>query len=161
MERPSASSPDARRRMARQKRRDTAPELALRRALHTPGLRYRVDTAPLPGQRRRADVVFSGARVAVYVDGCFWHGCPEHGTAPRANADWWAEKLRRNRERDADTDARLVTAGWLAVRVWEHEDPLVAAARVRDVVLACRPVATSATRPAPRAPQGRAVRPCP
>jgi DNA mismatch endonuclease (patch repair protein) len=97
--------------MTRQGRRDTAPEVAARRILHGWGLRYRVDAA-LPGMRRRADLLFRGARVAVFVDGCFWHGCPEHGTRSRNNADWWAEKLARNVQRDRDTDQRLTEAGW-------------------------------------------------
>jgi DNA mismatch endonuclease (patch repair protein) len=106
--------------MQSQPQRDTAPELALRSALHKSGLRFRVDYK-LPEMRRRADIAFPSARVAVFVDGCFWHGCPRHGTAPKANAAWWAEKIARNAERDRDTDARLRDAGWKSVRVWEHE----------------------------------------
>jgi DNA mismatch endonuclease (patch repair protein) len=75
----------------------------------------------LPGLRRRADLVFGTARVAVYVDGCFWHGCPVHGTWPKANAEWWRTKIEANRNRDADTDRRMNEAGWLVIRVWEHE----------------------------------------
>lgn len=146
---PAASSRESRGRMTGQKRRDTAPELALRRALHAAGLRFRIDRAPLPGLRRRADIVFGPARVAVYVDGCFWHSCAQHGTAPRANAEWWSQKLQQNRERDADTDTRLLAAGWLPLRVWEHEDPLLAAQRVHELVRARRPV-----RPAAAAPPG-------
>lgn len=118
--------------------RDTRPELALRRHLHVAGLRYRVDRAPLPDLRRRADLVFGPARVAVFVDGCFWHGCPEHGNQPKTNEAWWAAKLQRNRDRDADTDRRLLAAGWLPVRVWEHEDPAVAAADLSALVAARR-----------------------
>ena len=114
--------------------RDTAPELALRRLLHARGLRYRVDSPPLPGVRRRADLVFGPARVAVFVDGCFWHRCPEHATEPRTNTDYWAPKLDRNVERDRETDALLTRAGWVSVRVWEHEDPAVAARRVARIV---------------------------
>jgi DNA mismatch endonuclease (patch repair protein) len=120
--------------MLSNRRRDTKPELAIRSALHRMGLRYRVDVAPLPDLRRRADIVFPRQRVAVQVDGCFWHGCPEHGLAPRANRDYWVEKIRRNRERDAETDAALQAAGWMVVRVWEHEEPLGAARRVADTV---------------------------
>lgn len=114
--------------------RDTAPELALRRLLHARGLRYRIDSPPLPGVRRRADLVFGPARVAVFVDGCFWHRCPEHATEPRTNIDYWAPKLDRNVERDRETDALLTQAGWVSVRVWEHEDPAVAARRVARIV---------------------------
>lgn len=117
-------------RMRRQGRRDTKPELALRRELHARGKRFFVDRAPLKGLRRRADLVFPRRRVAVYVDGCFWHFCPVHGTAPKNNAAWWADKLAGNVARDRDTDARLRKAGWSVVRVWEHEDPVAAADRV-------------------------------
>jgi DNA mismatch endonuclease, patch repair protein len=130
---PKASSADALRRMQRQRRRDTAPELALRSLLHRRGLRFRVDHK-LPNLRRRADLVFARARVAVFIDGCFWHGCPEHGTWPRANAEWWKEKIQANRERDIDTDRSLRDAGWAAVRLWEHEDPETAARLVETVV---------------------------
>lgn len=131
---PAASSPDALRRMRRQGQRDTKPEMALRRELHRIGLRYRVNRPVLPGVRRRADVVFTPARVAVFVDGCFWHGCPSHGTRPKANADWWAAKLAGNVARDRDTDARLDAAGWRVVRVWEHEDMRAAAGNVRSIL---------------------------
>lgn len=101
--------------------RDTSPELAVRRLIHAAGLRYRVDYAPLGG-RRRADVVFTRQRLAVYIDGCFWHGCPDHGTLPKANSDYWLPKLRRNVERDLETNAMLRDAGWAVLRFWEHED---------------------------------------
>lgn len=120
--------------MQLQRTRDTAPELALRRILHAYGLRYRVDRAPIPESRRRADIVFTRLRVAVYVDGCFWHGCPQHGTRPKSNTVWWDEKLERNRARDAETDRTLAEAGWLVVRVWEHEDPRIAAENVHDII---------------------------
>jgi DNA mismatch endonuclease (patch repair protein) len=120
--------------MSKLGRRDTAPELALRSELHRRGLRFRVDRPPLTGLRSRADIVFGPARVAVYVDGCFWHSCPEHGTKPKANAEWWERKLARNRERDAETDRVLREHGWDVVRVWEHEDPEEAAARVEAAV---------------------------
>jgi len=130
----TASTAGVRRQMQDQRVRDTQPELALRRLLHASGLRYRVDRAPLPGLRRRADIVFGPTKVAVFVDGCFWHGCPDHGTRPRANAEWWRDKLERNRAHDVDTDARLALAGWQVVRVWEHEAPALAAACVWEVV---------------------------
>ena len=98
------------------------------------GLRYRVSVRPLAGLRRTADLVFTRARVAVFLDGCFWHGCPQHHTKAAANATFWAEKVAGNRARDRDTDARLAEAGWESVRIWEHEDPAVAAERVADVV---------------------------
>lgn len=116
--------------MQHQPRRDTAPERALRSELHRRGFRYRVDTYPLPGLRRRADILFRPQKVAVFVDGCFWHGCPEHGHLPAKNTWYWPAKIRRNAERDQDTDQRLREAGWRPIRVWEHEDPVVAAARI-------------------------------
>jgi DNA mismatch endonuclease (patch repair protein) len=131
---PAPSSAVVRRRMQQQQRRDTHPELELRRALHAAGLRYRVERPVIPGMRRRADIVFGPAKVAVFVDGCFWHMCPQHATAPKANAEWWREKLERNRARDRETDGLLNEQGWLPVRVWEHEDMAVAAVRVADVV---------------------------
>ncbi|WP_230072987.1 very short patch repair endonuclease [Rhodococcoides fascians] len=119
-------------RLSKQRRRDTKPEVALRRELHRRGLRYFVDRAPLKGMRRRADLVFPRRKVAVYVDGCFWHSCPVHATKPRNNAQWWADKLAANVARDRDTDTRLIEEGWRVVRIWEHEDPVVAAQRVVD-----------------------------
>lgn len=120
--------------MQRQARRDTKPELALRREIWRRGLRYRVDVAPIAGLRRRADMVFSRARVAVYVDGCYWHRCPAHATVPKANRDWWVAKLEANVQRDRDTDARLGAAHWEVVRVWEHEAIADAADRVETAV---------------------------
>jgi DNA mismatch endonuclease, patch repair protein len=114
--------------------RDTKPELALRSAVHALGLRYRVAAKPLTGVRRTADLVFPTAKVAVFLDGCFWHGCPQHHTVAAANATFWADKVEGNRARDRDTDARLKAAGWVSVRVWEHEDPVEAAERVQAVV---------------------------
>ncbi|MGW9349599.1 very short patch repair endonuclease [Nocardiopsis flavescens] len=110
--------------------RDTGPELAVRRLVHAAGLRYRVSARPLPDLRRTADLVFTRRRIAVFIDGCFWHGCPEHHTRARTNADYWAEKVRANRERDADTDRRLARAGWTVLRIWEHEGADAAAQRI-------------------------------
>lgn len=132
--RPMASSPASLRRMKRQGRRDTRPEMSLRRELWRRGLRYRVDTPPLPGLRRRADVVFARARVAVFVDGCFWHLCPDHATAPKANSAWWSAKLGANVARDRDTDRRLAEDGWTVLRIWEHESVVDAADRVERAV---------------------------
>lgn len=122
-ERPRASSDAVRRRMLVTSRRDTPSEIALRTRLHRMGLRYRVDTSPLKAFAGRADLVFSGSRVAVYVDGCFWHGCPDHGTWPKANADWWRRKIDGNVRRDRESDRQLTDAGWLVLRFWEHDDP--------------------------------------
>jgi len=124
--------------MVATRRRDTAIELELRSALHRMGLRFRVDFPPLEGSRRRADVAFPRARVAVFVDGCFWHSCPEHGTQPKENGAWWAEKLEQNRRRDADTTRALQEAGWTVLRFWEHEDPDTAADAVRQAVVSAR-----------------------
>lgn len=108
--------------------------MAVRRELHRLGLRYRVDLAPIPGLRRRADVVFTRARVVLFVDGCYWHGCRLHGTTPKSNTEWWSAKIEANRRRDADTDAKLNAAGWTSVRAWEHEDPVEIADRVCALV---------------------------
>jgi DNA mismatch endonuclease (patch repair protein) len=131
----------ARRRMQLQAERDTAAELAVRRELHRMGLRYRVERPIVPGTRRRVDIAFGPAKVAVLIDGCFWHGCPDHGTLPaETNRDFWSSKIARNRERDRDTDQRLKAAGWHVVRVWEHERPDEAAHRIADAVRARRQV---------------------
>lgn len=134
---PAASSPTALRRMQRQARRDTTPEMALRRELHRRGLRYRVDCAVIPGVRRRADLVFRRARIAVFVDGCFWHSCPLHRTQPKSNAEWWADKLAANVARDRDTNERLASEGWNVVRVWAHAD-MVEAAQELGAMIAMR-----------------------
>ncbi len=120
--------------MSRQATRDTAPELALRRRLHAAGYRFRVDLAPIPELYRKADIVFTRRRIAVFVDGCFWHCCPEHGTMPASNREWWETKLARNAERDAETNRLLTEAGWTVVRVWEHEDAGLAAERLREAL---------------------------
>jgi DNA mismatch endonuclease, patch repair protein len=108
-------------RMSRQRRRDTAPELSLRRALHAAGYRYRV-TYPVPGMARRTfDVAFTRQRKAVFIDGCFWHGCPVHGTVPTSNGEWWCAKIERNQGRDGETTMHLQDLGWSVLRVWEHD----------------------------------------
>jgi DNA mismatch endonuclease (patch repair protein) len=119
--------------------RDTKPEMAVRRACHALGLRYRVDARPLAGVRRKADLVFPTERVAVFVDGCYWHGCPDHYVPSKSNVDYWAEKIDGNKRRDAETDASLHEAGWLPLRIWQHEDPSAAALRVATAVRARRP----------------------
>ena len=132
--RPKASSPSVRHRMQATPRRDTPCELTLRSALHQKGLRYRVDWK-VPGTRSRADVAFIGPKVAVFVDGCFWHGCPVHGTWPKSNAEWWRNKIESNARRDRETDAHLKNLGWLVIRFWEHNDMTKAARKVWAAVL--------------------------
>ena len=115
------------------RRRDTEPEWRLRRALHAAGLRYRVDhRLTFADGAVRPDVVFTRARVAVFVDSCFWHRCPEHGTQPATNAAWWRAKLDRNVARDAESDALLREHGWTVVRAWEHEPTEVTVRRVAE-----------------------------
>ncbi len=140
---PDASTPEVRRRMQATGRRDTAPEMALRRELHRRGLRYRVQLALPELPRRRMDVVFTRARLVVLIDGCFWHGCPTHGTAARANATYWSAKIAANQARDRDTDARLTAAGWAVLRIWEHEPPGSAADRVEACLTRLRARDTS------------------
>ena len=136
---PKPSSPDAATRMRAVGRRDTACEFAVRKLVHARGLRYRVDH-PLPfDRRRRADLLFPRQKVAVFIDGCFWHGCPQHGTSAKSNADWWRKKIEANRARDGDTVRRLEALGWLALRFWEHEDPSLVASRIQEAVEARNP----------------------
>jgi DNA mismatch endonuclease (patch repair protein) len=114
--------------------RDTEAELAVRRLVHRAGLRYRVNARPVPTLRRTADLVFPGPRIAVFIDGCFWHGCPEHATWPKANEEFWRAKIEGNRARDEDTTARLRAAGWLVLRYWTHEAPSEIAADIVEQV---------------------------
>ncbi len=119
-------------RMGRVAHHGTRPELLLRRELHGRGLRFRLQVK-VPGNRRRSiDVALTRARLAVYVDGCFWHGCPQHLHVPAANREWWQWKLAATARRDRDTDRELLAAQWSVLRVWEHEDPVTAADRVED-----------------------------
>lgn len=120
--------------MSRQKTVDTETELRLRRSLYSAGLRYRLHTRPLPALRRTADIVFRPSRLAVFVDGCFWHGCPQHGSIPKTNTAFWSAKIKRNIERDEDTRQRLAEAGWLALQVWEHDDPSLVALTIAALV---------------------------
>jgi DNA mismatch endonuclease (patch repair protein) len=116
--------------MSRQGTRDTAPEIAVRRLLHSAGLRYRVNV-PVPGMPRRTiDIVFGRAKVAIFLDGCFWHGCPVHATHPKANAEWWRAKLDKNMARDRETTDHLRSAGWTVLRFWEHESAEDVARRI-------------------------------
>lgn len=121
-------------RLRAQGRRDTAPELALRSELHRRGLRYRVDRRLGPGVRARGDIVFGPSRVVVFVDGCFWHRCPEHATIPTNNREWWVAKLGANVQRDLRVTKALETAGWEVIRIWEHDDPEDAADRIEAAV---------------------------
>ncbi|MGW4929697.1 very short patch repair endonuclease [Agromyces sp. NPDC004153] len=132
----SAAEPnDRRRNMQANRRRDTAPERALRSLLFAEGFRYRCDfRVDLEGVRARPDIAFPRAKVAIFVDGCFWHGCPEHFTEPRRNTDYWRPKLERNRARDRAQTVALETAGWRVIRVWEHVAPQTALGIVSDVL---------------------------
>ncbi|MEU1794696.1 very short patch repair endonuclease [Streptomyces californicus] len=116
-----ASSAARRRNMQAIRSRDTKPERLIRRLVHANGLRYRVAARPLPDLRRTADLVFRPAKVAVFIDGCYWHGCPEHYVSPKTNPGYWSEKVARNIARDRDTDEQLTAAGWLVLRFWEHQ----------------------------------------
>lgn len=120
--------------MSRTVQRDNQHELALRSILHSRGLRFRVHSRVIERTRRTVDILFPAPRVAVFLDGCFWHGCPIHGTSPKNNAAWWRAKIDANIARDRDTDARLRAAGWTVVRVWEHEELTTAADRVESEV---------------------------
>jgi len=123
-----------RRSMRGNKSRDTRPELAVRRRLHAVGFRYRVSVRPLPGLRRTADIVFTRRRVAVFVDGCFWHRCPLHATVPRTRVAFWQAKFERNVARDTETDLLLTRAGWTVLRFWEHEDPAAVAENIANTL---------------------------
>lgn len=120
--------------MQRVRQKNTSAELALRRELYARGVRYRIHVPVLVKPRRVADIAFRDLRIAVFVDGCFWHGCPQHATWPKQNADFWRAKIIANQERDRDTDARLKATGWTVVRVWAHELPSDAAARIAKVI---------------------------
>lgn len=129
------SSPEARHRMQSVRQKNTSCESALRRELHARGLRYRIQVALLTKPRRIADVVFNSLRVAVFVDGCFWHGCPVHATWPKQNARFWRAKIEANMARDHDTDERLCAEGWKVIRVWAHEESKIAARRIAHRIL--------------------------
>ncbi|MEU6231462.1 very short patch repair endonuclease [Kitasatospora sp. NPDC047058] len=144
-----ASSAANRRNMQAIRSRDTKPELRIRQLVHAGGLRYRVAARPLPRLRRTADLVFRPAKVAVFVDGCYWHGCPEHYVSPKTNPGYWSEKVTRNVERDRDTDAQLEAAGWTVLRFWEHESPEGCALQISTVVKERRRGPGSAARDVP------------
>ncbi|MBK3577826.1 very short patch repair endonuclease [Streptomyces sp. MBT65] len=142
-----ASSAANRRSMLGNRHRDTAPERLLRSLVHSAGLRYRVAAKPLPKMRRTADMVFRPVKVAVFIDGCFWHGCPEHFVMPKTNRPYWEDKIGRNIQRDRDTDNRLAEAGWLVLRFWEHLEPQACAATVIEAVAARRQEAEASKHP--------------
>lgn len=147
---PPASSLGVRAAMQGNKRKNTRPERALRSALHRRGARFRVDTAPESEIHCRPDVVFHRARLVVFVDGCFWHGCPEHGTQPATNSAYWSAKISRNTARDRMNDSALETRGWTVMRVWEHEPPDEAATRILSVL--SRATENARDRPSTAAP---------
>ncbi len=129
-----ASSSAVRKSMQANRSRDTAPELALRRELHRRGLRFRVNV-PVPGMPRRTiDLAWKGRKIAVFVDGCFWHGCPQHCTMPKTNADFWSTKIALNIERDSETRGRLREHGWVVISCWEHEAVLESADKVQKAL---------------------------
>lgn len=132
-ERPPANA-HVRRQMRAQRERDTGIERALRASLHQKGLRFRLHRRLLDGSRREADIVFVAPRVAVFVDGCFWHGCPEHASWPKNNAAFWKQKIESNRKRDIETTEQLTALGWKVIRVWEHEEPERASDRIARLV---------------------------
>ena len=129
-------APETTKRMRATAQRDNSSERRLRTAVHALGLRFRLHQKLSPGNRRTADIVLPTSRIVVFVDSCFWHGCPIHGSAPKNNAALWKTKLDANHARDRDTDARLRTLGWKVVRVWEHEDANRAAGKIARVVRA-------------------------
>lgn len=131
---PWASSDATRKTMQGNRGRDTKAELAVRRLVHGAGLRYRVSARPEPDLRRTADLLFTRARVAVFIDGCYWHGCPEHFTMPATNLDYWSTKIGRNQARDMETTTLLEGRGWLVLRFWEHEPPAAVAATIAERV---------------------------
>jgi DNA mismatch endonuclease (patch repair protein) len=129
-----ASSPGVRRSMQSNRPSDTLPEVRVRSALHREGLRFRKNVRPVPALRCTADVVFPRARVAVFIDGCFWHSCPIHRSMPRTNGEWWRAKLDATKERDRANTRELENAGWSVLRVWEHDEVPAVVALVKDRV---------------------------
>lgn len=121
--RATPSSPEASLRMQKVRQKNTSAERAVRQELHARGLRYRIHVPIITKPRRVADIVFSGPRIAIFIDGCFWHGCPRHATWPKQNVEFWRSKIIANQKRDKDTDSRLRADGWKVIRVWAHESP--------------------------------------
>lgn len=133
-----ASSKEASQRMAKVRQKDTKAEMSLRRELHRKGLRYRVNFKVLDKPRRIADIVFTKQKLAIFVDGCFWHGCPEHATWPKQNSQFWQSKISTNKVRDLDTNERLRSIGWTVLRFWEHEEPSILAEIVEKLIKPAR-----------------------
>lgn len=129
--------------------RDTAPELAVRRLLHAQGLRFRVNLRPVASLRRTADVVFTRQRIAIFIDGCYWHGCPDHYVASKTNKEYWHAKIEANIARDEQTTAALITAGWTVLRYWSHVPPM----EVADSITAHLPQPAAVPSTIPSAPQ--------
>ncbi|WP_093477387.1 MULTISPECIES: very short patch repair endonuclease [unclassified Streptomyces] len=134
-----ASSAARRRNMQAIRSRDTTPERLIRRLVHAKGLRYRVAARPESALRRTADMVFRPAKVAVFIDGCYWHGCPEHYVSPKTNPGYWSDKVARNMARDRDTNERLRAAGWLVLRFWEHQSAEECSEAICQAVISRRP----------------------
>ncbi|MGW0677414.1 very short patch repair endonuclease [Streptomyces sp. NPDC002767] len=132
--------------------RDTTPERLVRRLVHAQGLRYRVAARPLPDLRRTADMVFRPTKVAVFIDGCYWHGCPEHYVSPKTNPGYWSDKVARNVARDRDTDERLRAAGWLVLRFWEHAPAEESSEAIRQAVISRRPASPASKAGPPTGP---------
>lgn len=131
---PIADSANVSARMRAQRVADTDAELLVRRALHGAGFRYRKHH-PVPGRPRRLiDIAFPGRRIAIFIDGCFWHGCEIHRTVPKSNRVWWQAKLDENRRRDRDTTGVLVEQGWTVLRFWEHDAPCDVLAAVAEAI---------------------------
>jgi DNA mismatch endonuclease (patch repair protein) len=139
-----ASSPGNRRSMLGNRGKDTSPELAVRRLLHRSGLRYRVDVRPIQQLRRKADVVFPRQKIAVFIDGCFWHACPEHFVWPKSNVEYWQKKIGGNKTRDIETSAKLESQGWTVLRYWSHDPPETIAHDVQRAVGRARSQSASA-----------------
>lgn len=128
------TTPATRKRMSKVRQKSTAPELALRKELFRLGLRFRIDRVVLNKPRRVADIVFPKQKIAIFVDGCFWHGCPTHATWPKNNAEFWRKKIESNVARDIDTNARLEGLGWSVFRIWAHESATEAAQRIQQII---------------------------
>lgn len=138
-----ATDAHARATMVANRSKDTGPERAVRSLLHAQGLRYRTHFCPVQPLRRTADIVFTRWRIAVFIDGCFWHACPEHFVAPKSNSEYWMSKMEGNQRRDREVNSTLNEAGWTVLRFWEHEPPLGVADRI---VIAVREAATQPVR---------------